>query len=428
MSILKIQKLFINLFSNESFKTIKKILSVKIIIYLIRLIAGIIIAHSLGPEGKGMLISALVIPDIFASFGHIGLPTSNIYFIGKGRDQQTLLINSLLFIFVTSLIYIPIVVIFFPFYQNIYYEGIHPLIAISSLLIISLSISKHFLLNFHRGMEKYSQYNMASIIQPLVRLMLILIVLVYYKLSVEFAIIASILSIFASDIYSINNISKDIPIKFNKKNKKQFKESLKYGAKEYIGHVFGFLNLKFDVFILVALISKYELGIYSVGLGISQLFLFVPSSIVVVLLPKISKSTSTIAAIQFLKKSIILNSILLLPILILFLVFGKDLISFIYGIEFIDSFTLTRVLLLGIFFSSISLLINKYFSGIGRPEIKTIIRIISLPFKIITLIYFVQDYGIYGAAWSYTISNILILILSLIAYMKVKDKEIGFSY
>ena len=57
---------------NNTLKIIGYIFSAKIFSYFVRLIASIIIARNLGPEGRGMISAAMIIPEIIASFGHFG--------------------------------------------------------------------------------------------------------------------------------------------------------------------------------------------------------------------------------------------------------------------------------------------------------------------------------------------------------------------
>ena len=407
---------------NNTLKIIGYIFSAKIFSYFVRLIASIIIARNLGPEGRGMISAAMIIPEIIASFGHFGLPISNIYFIGKGKNKSILLVNSLFFILVASSIYLFLSILLFPLYQETYYGGINSTISIVSLTLIILLISKHFLLYFLRGLEKYNFFNFASIIQPLTKLICIIFFVFNKRLTIENAIIASMISILILDIYSFTKVKKYIPKNFLKINNIQFLESFKYGLKEYIGNVFMVLNSKVDMIILVSLISKSSLGIYAISRSLSELFIFIPSSISVVLYPKISKSTNQQNSIKLVKKSIILNLIVLLPLLFLFYCFGQNFIIFIYGREFSYSYSLSIVLLLGTLFLSISQLINKFFSGVGRPEIKSFIRIITLPVKVISLLYFVKFYDLYGAAWSFTLTHFFILILSIYFILKIKNE------
>lgn len=422
MKIILLKK---KILKSKTLKSIGSIFSAKILTYLIKIIAGIIVARQIGAEGKGIVTAALVIPEVFAAFGHIGLPVSNIYFLGKGRSKKTLLTNSLIFLVFACIFYTLISFALYPFYKEKFYNSINPIVVYSTFSITFLLITKHFLMHFQRGLENYKAYNIATLIQPMVRLIFILtVILVYTELTVNFVIFASIISIFIADLYNYYNISKTVSVSLKNKDKKQFKESISYGLKEYIGHVFMILNTKIDSLILVLLSIKHEsLGIYNVAIGIAALIMFIPSSINVVLLPKITKSKSKNNALTILKKSIVLNLSFLIPATLFFFVFGKFLVPFVYGEEFKASYPLANILIIGTLLMSVSQLINKYFSGMGRPEIKSIIRGISLPIKFISLFVLFKYYGTLGAAWSFTFTNFILLLLSLIAMKKINIKK-----
>lgn len=53
-------------------------------------VVGVMVARLLGPEGKGIMTTALVIPGIVLSFADLGLRQAITYYMGKKifEDQQ----------------------------------------------------------------------------------------------------------------------------------------------------------------------------------------------------------------------------------------------------------------------------------------------------------------------------------------------------
>ena len=102
----------------------RSVFSTKIIVYILRIIIGVIIARKLGPEGKGIIAAVVVIPETFSAFGHLGLPISNVFFIAKGGDKQKMLANSVIFTLASSTVYIIIGIGLIPVFSSSYFMGV----------------------------------------------------------------------------------------------------------------------------------------------------------------------------------------------------------------------------------------------------------------------------------------------------------------
>ena len=409
----------------DTSKAIAGILGSKIIADGFALLSGIVVARHLGPEGKGILTALIVVPTFITAFGHLGLPVSNIYLMAKKRDKQTLLVNSFYFFLLGSAVYVAGAFVLMPLLQTTFFSGVESkgLICLA-LLMIPLLLAKHFLVSFMRGLEKYKEYNVANILQRILRLGVMLLLVFLFNLTVPLAIVAMLISLVVSNAYSYMIIKKKIPIGSWKGSTNQFKESISYGLKEYLGNVFFTLNVKIDLLVLAAFMDRASLGIYSVTTGIAGVFLLIPTSMVVVLLPKISKCTGGHID-TILRKSIVYNTILLLTGWLAFLIVGRPLISFLYGQEFNEAYPLSVIVLLGAMLLSLRQIISRYFSGVGRPEIKSLIAGINIPVKAVSLYLLLKWYGLYGAAWSFVISSGVLLLLTIYFYFRIRKQQIG---
>jgi O-antigen/teichoic acid export membrane protein len=395
-------------------------LSSKIVAHSLAILSSIIIARQLGPEGKGVIAAIIVVPTFISSFGHFGLPVSNIYYIGKKRNNEELYSNSILFLLMASLIYFIGCLICLPVLNKSYFSGLSSInIGIIALLLIPLLLAKHFFIDFLRGLEKYNEYNYSNIIQHGSRFLLILVFLFTNFLTVQFALLATLAALFIANCYCILIIKKKISFSINKLSWMQFKENLSFGLREYLGNLFATLNLKIDLLIMAAFMDKALIGIYSVAIAISEILQFVPSSISAVLLPKISKS-STSKSQRILKKSIISNTIILSLGWFLFILVGWWLVPFLYGEKFKAVYDLAVIILFGTLLLSLSQIINKYFSGVGKPEIKSFIRGINLPIKAISMYFLIKYYGLKGAAWSFVFTTFSLLLITCFYYIRVK--------
>jgi O-antigen/teichoic acid export membrane protein len=425
-SVFVLLKRFSNLILSETRQKTARIifftLSSKIVAHVLAMVAGIIIARQLGPEGKGILAAVVVVPTFIASFGHFGLPVSNIYYIGKGKDIGQLFSNSIIFLLIASLLYFTASLVFLPVLNKSYFSGLSSVnISIVVLLLIPFLLAKHFFIDILRGIEKYNEFNYSNVIQHGSRFLLIVFFLLIYGLTVKLALLAMFAALFIANCYCFVIIKKQISLSISRVNWLQFKKNLSFGLREYLGNLFATLNIKIDLLILAAFMDKSLIGIYSVAVALSELFQFVPSSISVVLLPKVAKSSAAHSH-KILKKSIVSNTIILSFGWFFFILTGWWLIPFLYGDAFKAAYFLSIIILFGTILMSLTQIINKYFSGVGRPELKSIIRAINIPIKAISMYFLIKYYGLEGAAWSFVVTTLSLLLITFIFYAKEKKR------
>lgn len=420
-----IKKRFLYLFKGKTATIIGYIIGSKVVAKIFEIISGIIVARNLGVDGKGVFAACFVIPSIISTFGHLGLPVSNIYYIGQRCNRETILSNSIVFFILASFLYMLGGILILPLLKKSYFSGINSEVVIYiTLSLIPLLLAKHFYSDFLRALEKYKEFNVSSILQTSTRLTLIIVFASLKILTVETAITAVFIASIVSNIYGFVNVYKSIKLKKLIFDFNQFKQNFVYGAKEYVGNVFATLNVRIDLFIFASFMDRTSIGLYSLSETFVGLFLFIPNSISVVLLPKISKEKDNKQyTYRLLLKSVLYNIATLLACWIVFIAIGKYVIQLTYGEQFANSYKLSVIMLVGAIFLSISMVINKFFSGIGRPEIKSIIRGINLPMKALFLVYLIRAYGLFGAAWAFTINTFCLLSLSIFYFYRLKNYE-----
>lgn len=394
-------------------RTITGVFSAKLLAHLMTIASGVLIARVLGAEGKGMVTSILLVPVYLATFGHLGLPTAVIYFLGRGRRCDVLLSNAVAFIIAAAIIFALVAFPARPILQASYFAGVDsPVVFAVVLFTIALLLAKNFAQAFLRGLEAYRAYNRSMLLQHGLRLLLLLACLLLSCFSVEAVVVAGALALLLSNFYAWRAIGQTATPGRRRLSRPHFGALLRFGLREYGSQVFATLNLKIDLLILAAFMAKAEIGIYSVVLGLAELFQFVPLAIGVVLLPKVSRREPA-QAWSVLRKSMLYTVGLLVAALAFFWAFGEWLLRVVYGSDFVAAYDLTVIVLAGSLLISLVQLANKYFSGTGRPELKMKILLLALPVKAIAMPLLIWHHGLTGAAWSYTITAASVLGLTL---------------
>ena len=196
------------------------------------------------------------------------------------------------------------------------------------------------------------------------------------------------------------------------------KKALDLGFTNQIAHVVQFANLRLSYFLLshYAANGTSGLGVYSNGVALSESVWMISNSMAMIQFAKIANSndrrasielTNSMIRITFVLSAIALLTILLVPSEVYVTLFGK-------GFEGIRSVLIT--LSPGILFYSIVLLLDHYFSGIGKYRINIWANLAglltTLAFSILLTNYFKNYNQIYAgviASFSYA-CNFFVLV------------------
>ncbi len=277
------------------------------------------------------------------------------------------------------------------------------------------------LLNIFRGKKEYKKYNLfLFVLPPLLFLIMFYIIYNYFynEISVILSFGLSILIVFFIEIIFLkgvkNSIKKDYPTNL------LFKLSLPM----MISGTILFLLSWTDIFMLGAMVSSEEVGIYNVAFKISSIGLIIILVFNVVIGPKISELYNR-NEIKKLKKTIIkttqLITITTIPIFLILIVFRKDILSF-FGSEFILGETTLVILSFSVLINAISGNVDQILNMTNHHRLMRNIALVCLTENVILNFILIPKYGINGAATASLITNISLNLIS-IYYIK---KKLGF--
>jgi len=305
-----------------------------------------------------------------------------------------------------------------------YYEGIEDtVIVMVALSTVILYVFNEFLVQILRGLHAYYVPIVSHVICDCLRLFTILALLYLVGISVELLIYVVVAALIIRHLYMVTTVLKKIPLSGARTSLSQFRESLGYGLRHFMGNVLNTLNTKIDLLVLAAFFEKRTLGVYAVAVGVSEMTNYLPSATGYVLYPKLAKETDNAKKREILRKCIISCLVILIPSWLVFLSIGKWLVVGLYGDEFSQAYLYASILMAGAIVLNTTVLLNKYFSGTGRPELVSLARALNLPIKGATLYVLCKYYGALGASLSFVLSSIMLFSITLVIYKKTVRKD-----
>ena len=178
-----------------------------------------------------------------------------------------------------------------------------------------------------------------------------------------------------------------------------------------------------DITMLGFMKGDYSVGIYSTAVKISHIISQLVSSILFVLLPKLSSlfSSDDYDRINSMLRKVLGFIIITgLPCYVGVTVLSDEIMMIIGGAAYIESPTILRILLVSFLFSLVggSFLGNIVLLPSGNEKKYMIICCITAGFNVITNYLFIPRFGVFAAAGTTAASSLLILVLLILTIDK----------
>ncbi len=390
------------------FSKILNTFGTKFLAAIINLLIAIIISQVLGTIGKGqqgLIIASIAYILVFSNL--IG-GAAIVYLIPKYTHSLILIPAYIWSIIIGGLSFIILKI------TNLLGDPFILAVCILSLVNAFTGINSNILI----GKEKIKSANLISLVQPVfITISLLLSFFVLEDRSINAYLTALYFSFGMSFMLSVFLIIKHIgnfklhPFQHYLAITKQL---LRYGILNQLAQIFQLLSFRMSYYWLNDLYSESEVGVYSNGIALIESVWLISRSICMVQYARIV-NMSDIKLIQKLslnlsKVGLIFSLILIIPLTLL----PASFYEFIFGAGFGDVSLVIRSLAPGVLLFNITLILDHYFSGIGKFHINTIASFVGLLASLILFSIFIPSFGIVGAGWassiSYTITSIIIFV------------------
>ena len=202
---------------------------------------------------------------------------------------------------------------------------------------------------------------------------------------------------------------------FKKEYAKYYCSILKEGFFPMLAGLLVILNYKVDIVMLDYFSVDYAaIGIYSLGLSISEYLWVIPE----VFKDVVQKRTAKDNAIETIDFSLRCSSTFIILASIILLVLNKQLFILLFGNDFTDSFNITMILLFGVYSMIYYKIIGQLFISDGRSKQYFLILLIGAIANAIINYVTIPLYGIYGAVIASVVSYCGIGLVFLFIYCR----------
>ena len=411
--------------SKRSFaRDITGVLGSNVFAVVIGFLIDVMISRQLGPEGRGLYASVLVVPLLVVSFMMMGVRRSAIYHIGKQLYSDDRTVSGVIqVLMITSVLAVLVSGLSFLYFKS--KDLTLPLILLA-LGSIPVRLVLSYASGIYLGKEQFKRSNLINWLPLFLNLGGVILFVAILHWSVAGALLALLVSNLLVAVISLKKIFSEYHITF-RPDKEIILSLIKFG----IGYAFALLimqlNYRVDILLLKELSTLDQVGYYSLGVAISDKLWQLPTAMGVVVLSRtanmqdealLNTSVSRLLRISFL---LVLVAALVLWVLIPYF------LPLIFGGKFIPSVDVVRAMLPGIVIFVLPRILNSRFAGKGQPKVLIAIFLPALIVNIILNFLWIPRYGALGAAWASNVSYAVGAITLLIVYsakMKVPFRNI----
>lgn len=404
-------------YTRETIKGISWLGAFRLFTRALSFLRTIIIARILSPSQFGVYGIATLLLSLIEILTETGI---NVFLIQKkddiGRYINTAWIVSIIRGFLISAVIIVSARFVSAFFKN---PEVLPLLMLISVVSFIRGFINPGVVKFQKELNFNKEFYYRSSIFLVETLVSILFVVAMKNP------IALIYGLLAGAIFEVIISFKFIkPVPTFNYNRKFFKEIISRGKWITSAGVFGYLFQNGDNVFVGRFLGTGQLGIYDMAYNISMLPISEISDIVArVTFPVYAKISDDKKRLRkaYIRTSIV-TILLVTPVLLLFLVFPRELILLFLGPNWIEAENVIRVLSILAFINILSSPTGAIFFAVGKQKYLTLLTGISLVIMIVSIIPLASAFGLVGVAISVAISSAVAFPFQLYLLIKVLSR------
>lgn len=379
---------------------------------------SIVLARWLGATDLGLYRMITTIQGVTVLIATLGIPAALIRYTAEYKDDKDKLtqtstsgiVSSVIFgIFVGALLYSLSGILAGIFDM----PGLAHLLRILAIVFPFTSLLQT-LLGLLTGLREMKTYAFLLILQSILTISLIVAFVVGF--GVEGAVLGLVLSVVGGCIGGLYLLRKFLRLNFQNL-RQNVKKLVLFGSQMLGANTMGLILAYTDILLIGYFLASRDVGYYSIAVSLSGFFLLVPRAIQKITYPTTSEYWSQNnhqALRRMIDKSMKYSACILLPLGLGVGFLAKEIVTGLYGQEFIYSVLPLYVLLVArVIRGSTEIPVGASFSGAGRPDIALKINAISAVTNVILNVVLIPHYGILGAAIATTVSLLLGTVIFL---------------
>lgn len=376
----------------------------------------IVLARSLSVGDYGLFRYLLSLSVIYAMF-FSGFPTALTKFVSENKSETGTVseytTNTVILMFIVLLgLTIPAAL----FHANYLYI----------ILLLFAALVDALYLGFARGLLNYVKLAGFKLGENVMQLA---VLLAFYLLYGQVTFAATVIFFSSSGLVSLVIFEAAKPeFKVNfKYSPAKSKQLIAFTLPVTLGAVGWTVMFGINPVLIKYFLGAEQVGYYSVGLTLVQIFSFLPDAISTITMPKVAGTKNRDMIPKYLALSAVGTGIISIIALIVLLIFKDWILTVLFTPKYIPALDVILPLSISAIFSGLGAIYASAWQGINRPGVPSIIVSIGAAVNLITGYFLIGQYGITGAAISLAVASIVSFLIIFIATFRLNFETAGRS-
>lgn len=386
-------------------------MATRVALIAIGLATSVLIARSLGPEGRGLQAAIAVLTAVGVQFGNLGLHSSNTYYVAKRHGLlPTLVGNSLLVSLVLATVVSAaagVVMTVWPSLSPI--DGMYLWLALAG---IPLGIAYLLLQNLLLGTHRVRAYNMIELVSRIVLVGILFALVVSEGISVLSVVAASLAVSAVAATWAYLKLRSGMRSNAAV-SRKLLREHLGYGFKAYVAAFFAFTVIRADVLLCSYLLGDEPTGIYSIAASMAEMVYMLPVVAGTIAFPMLTATEDRVERWAKAKSAAKWIAVATTGLAVLAGVLARPVVGLLYGEAFLPAVEPFLWLLPGIVLLGVNTILMNYFAAEGMPAVAVWSPAVASVINVGLNLWLLPLVGIVGAAIASSVAYGLMLLFSV---------------
>jgi antigen flippase len=381
----------------------------------IGLVSSVITARALGPDGRGLLATLSVITGLSLQFGNPGLHSGNVYFVSREPRRTSAVLGNTLIVSIAAGLVLGVLTAALGALRADWFRGVpYPLILLTAAVLpfqFMLLLYQNTLL----GMKEIEAFNLFELGNKAATFVLLAVLLLGFGGGAPgAAVLFAVMAVVAGSVSAAYCFRK-APFR-PVLDAALLREMLPYGARAYLACLLAFMVIRSDMLLVNYFLGPAATGVYSIAAQIADTLLLVPVTIGMILLPRVASERQEqrrAVTARVLRHTVLLMACLCAGAALLVV----PVVRLLYGPRFEGAIGATWCLLPGVFALGLNGVLMNHFAAEGLPKVTTLAPLLGLVLNVALNLAVVPRFGIQGAAATSSGAYLLMLAVSLRAFL-----------
>jgi len=387
---------------------VARLTGLNVLLVIAAMLTGPILARALGPEGRGELsaiLAILVLAPMVLDFGLADfVARERARGTHRGKVLGTAMPIAICFSLLGVLFALPLAELIGQ-QRPIVERWVRISLFATPVLVFSL-----MLLGLARGEQRWSILYRWRLINAVMGTILIVGLAVLGRLTVQSAVVATLVTIFLALLMSLPAISGPGRWRFDRQ---LALPALAFGGRSWLIALSAVANYRLDQVLMAAVVSSEELGYYAVAVSVSAIASGFVGSVSTALLPRVAQE-----GVHAVPRIVRVAVLVIASSMVLVAASAPVSIPLVFGDDFRPAVLLLAILSVGAIFLGVSSILGSALQGHGRPQDTVRPQLLGLAVTLVGLAIALGPWGALGAAVVSVIAYACVLLGTLFAAVR----------